>query len=291
MDVKKKMVFPDFYGIGVQKAGTTWLHAQLKKHPTLYMPDLKEIQYFNHLYIKEHRSWTDTHRLSRINNMLKNAMSKDRIDYDWIEYLAKCGQNNLTDEWYAHFFRYARGRTAGEITPEYSLLPEEGINHMLRLNPEAKFILLLRHPVERDFSHAKMILDHQGKLETIIDERELEDELMKVLNFKGVYERSDYQTIIERWKRVLPNEDNLYIGFYDWIKERPQELLKEVCNFIGCQYNSEYFQDTDKVVFKGKSLKMTDAIRDKLLERHSQTIKYINNKYSINYGIQWEAEC
>jgi len=285
------LTFPDFYGIGVQKAGTTWLHAQLRKHPTIYMPNLKEIQYFNHLYIKEHRSWTDEHRLNRINKMLVHALEKDRIDYNWIEYLAKCGKNKLTDEWYAHFFSLAKGRTIGEITPEYSLLPDEGIEHMVKLNPNAKFILLLRHPVERDFSHAKMILDRQGKFEQNASGQNstvLEQQILEVLGYRGVYERSDYKTIIERWKRVLPKEENLYIGFYDWIKERPQQLLEEICNFIGCKYDEEYFQETDKVVFKGNSMKMTDTIRIKLLEQHRETIKYINNEYGVSSGINWK---
>jgi len=286
----KKLKFPDFYGIGVQKAGTTWLHAQLKQHPTVYMPDLKEIQYFNHLYIKEHRSWTDEHRLKRIKNMLKNAMEHQKIDYGWVEYLAKCGQNKLTDEWYAHFFHYAKGRVSGEVTPEYSLLPEEGIEHIIRLNPDAKFILLLRHPVERDFSHAKMILEHQGKIDknNIIQDLEIENKLLEVLDYRGVYERSDYKTIIERWKKVLPKEENLYIGFYDWIKERPQQLLEEICTFIECKYDVSYFQETDKVVFKGNSLKITDTISAKLMERHKDTIEYINNEYGKSHGIGWE---
>ncbi len=282
--------FPDFYGIGVQKAGTTWLYAQLKKHPTIFMPHLKEIQYFNHLYIKEHRSWTDNHRLSKIKRMLLNELNREKVDYNLVEYLARCGKNKLNDEWYEHFFSLARGRTIGEITPEYSLLPDEGIEHMLRLNPDSKFILLLRNPIERDFSHAKMILKHQGKIEKEDynnNDNELEKRLLKILDYRGVYERSDYKTIIERWKRVLPKDGNLYIGFYDWIKDRPQQLLEEICGFIGCKYDKEYFKDIDKVVFQGKSIKMTDHVQNKLFKRHKDTIEYINNKYGKNHLIKW----
>ncbi len=280
--------FPDFYGIGVQKAGTTWLYAQLKKHPTIFMPHLKEIQYFNHLYIKEHRSWTDSHRLSKIKRMLLDELNREKVDYDLVEYLAKCAKNKLNDEWYGHFFSLARGRTIGEITPEYSLLPDEGIEHMLRLNPNSKFILLLRNPIERDFSHAKMILGNQGKIEKEdYNNNELEKELLKILDYRGVYERSDYKTIIERWKRVLTKEENLYIGFYDWIKDRPQQLLEEICGFIGCKYDEEFFQESDKVVFQGSSIEMTDTIRNKLLKRHQNTINYINNQYGDHYRIKW----
>lgn len=279
------MRFPDFYGIGVQKAGTTWLHAQLKQHPHIFMPPLKEIQYFNHLHIPEHRSWTDEHRLSRIKKMIQNSMEQEKVNYKWIEYLAKCGKNELNDTWYSHFFSMANERITGEITPEYSLLSKEGIEHMLQLNPDSKFILLLRHPVERDFSHAKMILDHRGELNSENDD--VEDKLLEVLDYKGVYERSEYQRIIEQWEITLPNKANLYIGFYDWIKEKPQQLLEEVCTFIGTDYNEDYFKETDKVVFKGNSMKITEKTRSKLLEKHQGTINYINSRYSESHGIKW----
>jgi len=39
---------PDFLGIGAQKAGTTWLHQNLRHHPELWFPpDVKEIRYFD----------------------------------------------------------------------------------------------------------------------------------------------------------------------------------------------------------------------------------------------------
>jgi len=282
-----EMKFPDFYGIGIQKAGTTWLHAQLSQHPDIFMPNLKEIQYFNHLYLPEHRSWTDSHRITRLQNMLVNAINAKKVDYAWVEYLAKCAKNELTDEWYAHFFSLAGEKKAGEITPEYSLLPEEGIEHMLRLNPNAKFILLLRNPIERDFSHAKMILDHRGQLNDNTPPDELEKMLLEVLDYRGVYERSDYKTIIERWQNILPVKENLYIGFYDWIKERPNQLLEEVCNFLDCKYDATYFQNTEKVVFEGSSLKMTEQIKNKLQYFHQDTINYINSSFGLSLNIHW----
>src|SRR5690606_11946368 len=39
--------FPDFICIGAQKSGTTWLYENLKLHPDIFMPDKKELHYFN----------------------------------------------------------------------------------------------------------------------------------------------------------------------------------------------------------------------------------------------------
>ena len=38
---------PDFLGIGAVKAGTTWLHQNLYKHPELYLPITKPLRYFD----------------------------------------------------------------------------------------------------------------------------------------------------------------------------------------------------------------------------------------------------
>ncbi|MDC8830338.1 sulfotransferase family protein [Alteromonas gilva] len=42
----------DFLGIGVQRAGTTWLHNCLSEHPELCLPQQKELQFFNAFYNK-----------------------------------------------------------------------------------------------------------------------------------------------------------------------------------------------------------------------------------------------
>jgi hypothetical protein len=43
----KNLYLPEFLGIGAQKAGTTWLHENLRHHPGLYLPAEKEIHYFD----------------------------------------------------------------------------------------------------------------------------------------------------------------------------------------------------------------------------------------------------
>lgn len=41
---------PDFLGLGAQRAGTTMLHLLLLKHPEVFVPDIKEVQYFSLYY-------------------------------------------------------------------------------------------------------------------------------------------------------------------------------------------------------------------------------------------------
>ncbi len=42
-----ELTLPHFLGIGAQKAGTTWLYENLRRHPDVFMPEIKEVHYFD----------------------------------------------------------------------------------------------------------------------------------------------------------------------------------------------------------------------------------------------------
>ena len=42
--------YPNFLGIGAPRAGTTWLHENLKGHPELWLPYVKSLHYFDVKY-------------------------------------------------------------------------------------------------------------------------------------------------------------------------------------------------------------------------------------------------
>ena len=44
---------PDFIGLGVQKAGTSWIHAVMSAHPSVELieaNDDKDTRFFSHFY-------------------------------------------------------------------------------------------------------------------------------------------------------------------------------------------------------------------------------------------------
>tara|TARA_Y100000815_G_scaffold205212_1_gene189022 strand:- start:11215 stop:12009 length:795 start_codon:yes stop_codon:yes gene_type:complete len=46
------VTLPNFICIGAQRAGTTWLHDCLNEHPEVYVPEKKELHFFNSNYSK-----------------------------------------------------------------------------------------------------------------------------------------------------------------------------------------------------------------------------------------------
>ena len=47
MIVTEELLLPSFLGIGVVKAGTTWLHRNLLEHPELYLPIQKPVFFWD----------------------------------------------------------------------------------------------------------------------------------------------------------------------------------------------------------------------------------------------------
>lgn len=281
------MRFPDFYCIGVQKAGTTWLHRQLSLHPEIWlMPNaLKEIQYFNEIYIKEHESWTQNHRIQGIVNLIKNELANGvETNFEFIKRLSEMAFLPRNDIWYSSIFdSVSKNIKVGDITPEYSLLPEKGIRHLFGLNRDVKLILLLRHPVERDFSHIKMILKNKyGKNLDLMTEKELLQHMISAADHDGVASRSDYKTVEGLFTEVIPSA-NYGVFLYDEIAENPIKLLTNVCEFLELEESDEVFRDAEKASFVGPKFDMPEELREKLMRRHRDTVFYVNDKYDANW--------
>jgi len=182
---KSKDSFPEFLCIGAQKSGTTWLQECLKQHPQIFLPEEKEVHFFDWKYFRSFK-------------------------------------------WYKRKFKNAQRRLIGEITPGYSTISKRRINHIARINPDMKIILLLRNPIDRSWSHSKMVLcKNAGKSVDSISEKEWKTHFRSVKSRK----RSAYSTIYQDWSSVF-GTDRVFVGFYEEIGEDPKSLLQNVLNFL-----------------------------------------------------------
>ena len=125
-------MFPDFLGIGAQKAGTTWLHANLSACDEIWLPHLKELHYFDRKFPLMtaqvaaesglRRSALEKHLTMSIKRLSLSKM-RDRLafrrwgDITWeLRYLF----GRWDDAWYESLFEHGKDRVVGEITPAYS---------------------------------------------------------------------------------------------------------------------------------------------------------------------------
>ena len=232
-------MYPDFLGIGAQKAGTTWLGRNLQAHPEIWMPRVKEIHYFDE---KFHESRNTTLRLVRrifgagganrrwrrqIRRRTRKHLRRfSREDFSWDlrYYLGAPG-----DGWYASLFEPGRGRMIGEITPAYSTLGPDVVRRVHRLVPDARIVFMMRNPVERVWSQAVMSFDRtKGKsIDSVTEE-----ELLRMFSGEGFRRRTDYLRTLEAWSSFYP-EEQIFVGFLEDIHFFPAELLQAVYGFLG----------------------------------------------------------
>jgi hypothetical protein len=124
---------PNLIVIGAQKCGTTSLHQYLSLHPDIGMSRQKELQYFSALH-------------------------------NW----------NRGEDWYRSWFDPAR-QVRGETSPGYTNFPRirDVPQRMHALVPDARFIYLVRDPVERTRSHYLHMVaerrEHRSWLEVLAD--------------------------------------------------------------------------------------------------------------------------
>jgi hypothetical protein len=131
------------------------------------------------------------------------------------------------DDWYRAQFAGAReGQLVGEKSASY--LPHPEAPQLLhRLLPGAKLLAQLRNPIERAYSDYCMHY-RRGQVNRDIDRYldPLRTPIPRLLE-DGFYHRH-----LTSFLRSFP-PDHLKILLYDDIRERPREVFREVCGYLG----------------------------------------------------------
>jgi hypothetical protein len=279
---RKVSFLPNFLGIGVQKGATSWLWYNLRAHPEVWMPPFKEIHYFDHVYIEENRSWTLYHIKKSVSDALSWYVKSNKINLDYFKYLIDIALiEPFTEKWYYRIFdrlEPASSRAIGEITPEYFMLPKEGILYVRKLLGDIKLIITIRHPVDRAISQIKMNAERK-ELENLNDDK-LWFELARE---DVIYQRADYKIYIPRWLSVFKEKSILFIPFGD-IKNRPRKVLDSIENHLFISKFERYPSLNDKV-YATKSFKVPDTIYSYLQERMHDQIVFLENFFGKDFLI------
>ncbi len=125
-------------------------------------------------------------------------------------------------EWYASLFKHCKGdRPIAEICPY--LAGPRAPEWIAEVIPACKFIVTLRDPVDRMYSHYKMM---RGYAFTRLP---VEEALQKD---RFLAQGSLYAANLARWFAIFPREQFL-ITLYDDLRRRPQAYLDSICDFVG----------------------------------------------------------
>lgn len=256
-----RMTLPGFLCIGAQKAGTSWLFEQLKTHPDIWMPPIKELHYFNTVFVEEYKTWTKSHIQNGAKKRLVNYILKDSdINLSYVSYLASLGIDVFTENWYRNAFAWkaAKNRLTGDVTPAYSTIPEAGIRYIRSLLGPVKIIYLIRDPAARAISALKMRVARKG-LEHLpaAEWRSYADETDSI-------DRGDYRTFVPRWKAHFPEGRILFLPFRR-VPDEPAALLRDVEDFLAIGRHD--YKRADKRVHASKNIAVPEEIVALLRER------------------------
>lgn len=200
------MPLPHFIIAGATRAGTTSLHRHLRAHPDVFMPQRKELSFFN-----DDRSFA--RGLDHYGDMFREAGESDVL---------------------------------GEATPMYmekgvfhgpdGIRLADGDSPVLRISrslPEVKVVVTLRNPVTR---YESMFLKHArtGKISAPPDEH-LAMELDQGGEAYGLLYKGRYAVHLKHLLDVFPRERVMIMVFEEWTADVPR-ALRDLYDFLGLEH-------------------------------------------------------
>lgn len=217
-------------GVGVQKAGTTWLHDYLADRGDIYMSTPKEIHFFDTLYAAERNADLEGRFLSQVIKRLKGSSPDDPPGKRRkLLTMLDMYRMYIDDDGYADYFarRVGDNMLFGEITPAYCLIGEEGFSHIRRLFPKIKIIYLMRDPIDRHYSMSRMAVKRNASGLTA------EEYFRKSLDRPFGRGMGNYQYHLETLREMF-KPDELFIGYYENLFNDAQ--IQRICDFLGVPF-------------------------------------------------------
>lgn len=191
---------PNLIVIGAQKGGTTWIHRNLARHPQIFMSKVKEMDFF-----------TYSRKIEKENGF------KEYLD----EFSSARGVNIIGESTPSYFWTSDNSKWCLQSKNWNKDIPGS-IKKMV--GKDLKFILSLRNPIDRAISafyhHFK-----QGRISG-------KDAFFDVAHKFGIIDMGFYNKHYQNWVDVFPEEQIKVVNYHD-MKRNTQELLNELCDFLG----------------------------------------------------------
>lgn len=217
--------------VGVPKAGTTWLYRCLSAHSAVNLGHKKEYHVFDTYFYPELSSY-------RVKIPLKGYTTN--IFYE--KYLAeKKFDKELQDnhdaycKYFAEILQNPSISITGDFTPTYCILRDNELRYiqllMARYELDVHIIYLVRNPVERILSYARMAYkfkEYQGQ--PLLPNLSLNEFLANICFSQLNLDVTNYKNTI---LTLLKNFDDskLYFGVYESM--HTSQEIQRLSNFLG----------------------------------------------------------
>ena len=195
---------PNFFIVGAPKCGTTSLCRYLKQHPDVFIPDLKEPNYFSY------------------------DLATKRI------------RSRMALRDYLNLFKDANSKAIGEGSTQY-LYSQIAAQEIYNFNPDAKIIIMLRNPVDFLYSYhnqclltlAEDIQDLKSALEAE-PERRAGKRIPKECRGEATLFYSELAKFAEQVQRYydLFGRDRVQIIIFDDFKANTAQVYRSTLKFL-----------------------------------------------------------
>lgn len=187
-------------GVGAQKSGTTWVHHWLEATPGVALGPFKEYHVWDARTLPACRQFR--HRLFGRNPKNRLLARMQRVPALYFRHFA-----GLLDRPGVHL--------TADITPSYSGLSPDTLrlirDGFARRGIAVKVLFLMRDPVARSYSAARMLSEKESRLSGPVTP---EDWLARNLATEAMRLRSDYPATVAALHRVFP-PDAVHLEVYE----------------------------------------------------------------------------
>jgi hypothetical protein len=230
---------PDFFIVGHPKCGTTALYEMLRRHPRVYMPELKETRFF-------------------AQELHPGTESSSEHPHTLAEYLAL-------------FEAAGPGQLAGEASPSY-LRSRAAASRIAELAPAARIIAILREPASFLHSlHMELMRDHVetekdlAKAIALEDVRSQEKELGRSPGL--VY--SEYLHYVEQLRRyhAVFGAEQMLVLIYDDFRADNAGTVKRVLRLLDIDDAAPIEVSEANPTVRVRSPRMNELVRSLYLGR------------------------
>ena len=195
---------PDFFVIGAYRSGTTFLHRALGQHPQVFMPILKEPNFF---------------AVDRNPDATPELLMRSVVDADEYERLYH-GANV--------------SQRCGDVSPEYLRNPAAP-SRIKSTHPDAPLVAILRNPVERAYSD---YLQHRARgsepCATFGEALDQQDQRRAGLSRSAPHyvDSGMYGVQLERYLERFA-ADQLLVLLYEDLQADPADVARRVFQHVG----------------------------------------------------------
>ncbi len=261
-------------GLGCQKGGTSWLYDYLADSPQYAKGYTKEFHVFNSLDVESEKPRAER-RFAMAAEQIEKAQRGEPFRADRLHWAAMCGNHDMYFDYFAGLLsRRPRFRATGDLTPAYGMLSAERVaeirDRFAGRRIRAVGIFLMRDPVERVWSHARM----HDRME-LGDGATPEEVLAEHYASPAYDQRTRYDHTLRVLDEVFDAGDR-WIGFYEELFEEGR--IREVCEVVGIDFREPDLETRSNASPKGAT-SLPDGLERTIAEHYREVYETVARRY------------